>query len=106
MSGITICLAEAARAVTSRRESADDYPNIVARLNNDWRVIVCRDGIQWILQRRNSAKTIAKPDWRGVSYCRARDALIRCVAEKISEQITFEGKEALFDLPARIGGAA
>jgi hypothetical protein len=57
-------------------ESDAAYPNL--QLNNRWRVIVCRDGIQWILQHRNRAETVSRSDWRGRSYCRAREALIGC----------------------------
>ena len=39
-------------SVARRPEKADDYAAIVAKLNADWRFIVCRDRIQWILQRR------------------------------------------------------
>jgi len=59
-------------------ETADDYPHIVVVLNDGWRVIECRAGVQWILQHRNRAKTVARDGWRGRSYCRTRDALIRC----------------------------
>ena len=62
-------------------ESDDSYPHIVAVLNRGWRVIVCRDGIQWILQRRNRAETVARHVWRGRSYCRTKEALIRCCDE-------------------------
>jgi hypothetical protein len=60
-------------------ESSDDRPAI--HLNARWRVIVCRDGVQWVLQfrnRRSDQETVARDDWRGRSYCRTRDALIRC----------------------------
>jgi hypothetical protein len=57
-------------------ESDEAYPNI--RLNDRWRVIECRDGIQWIIQFRNRAETVARGSWRGRSYCRTREALIRC----------------------------
>jgi hypothetical protein len=57
-------------------EAHADYPAI--RLNARWRVIACRDGIQWIIQYRNRAETVARSDWRGRSYCRTRDTLIRC----------------------------
>jgi hypothetical protein len=30
-------------------ESYDDYPRVVAKLNDRWRVIECRDRVQWIL---------------------------------------------------------
>ena len=35
---------------TSKSEEADDYHAIVARLNDQWRVIECAAGIQWILR--------------------------------------------------------
>jgi hypothetical protein len=37
-------------------ETADDYDRIVARIGSDWRIIECRDRLQWILQRRGSPK--------------------------------------------------
>jgi hypothetical protein len=43
-----------------RAESSEDYPDIVAILNARWRVIACRDNIQWILQYRNRAETVAR----------------------------------------------
>jgi hypothetical protein len=62
------------------RERDDDYAGLVARLNDRWRVISCRDGIQWILQRRD-AKTPHTGVWRGAGYFRTRNALIAaCVA--------------------------
>jgi hypothetical protein len=57
-------------------ESDDRYPHV--RLNECWRVIECRDGLQWILQYRNRTETVAGCDWRGRSYCRTRTALIAC----------------------------
>ena len=65
----------------SRMETADDYFRVIARLNPRWRVIECRHGIQWILQRRGSPERARRDDWRGRSYCRTREALIRCTRE-------------------------
>ena len=62
----------------STRETADDYAKVVVMLSEDWRIIECRDGIQWILQHRGSPKKPRKDDWRGRSYCRTSEALIRC----------------------------
>jgi hypothetical protein len=59
-----------------KAESSDEYP-IVAILNGRWRVIPCRHGIQWIFQSRNRAETVARNVWRGRSYCRTKEALIR-----------------------------
>jgi hypothetical protein len=53
----------------SRVETADNYSGFVAQLNSDWRVIACRDRVQWVLQRRGSPKMSRRDDWRGRSYC-------------------------------------
>ncbi len=58
------------------RETADDYPNIVARLSDKWRVILCPAGVQWILQKRDAGNA-PSTGWRGVSYCVTREALVR-----------------------------
>lgn len=62
-------------------ETADDYDGIVAQIDPDWRIIECRDRLQWILQRRGSPKKPRRDDWRGRSYCRTSEALIRCTRE-------------------------
>jgi sulfur transfer complex TusBCD TusB component (DsrH family) len=61
-------------------EGSEDYPALVAVLNPGWRVIVCRDGIQWILQHRHMRKGRAR--WDGNSYCQTRDALLRNIRER------------------------
>ncbi len=58
------------------RETADDYPHIVTRLSDRWRVIVCAGGVQWILQKRDAGNAPSN-GWRGVSYCLTRKALLR-----------------------------
>lgn len=50
----------------SHRESDPNYGAVIAQLNDRWRVIVCRDGIQWILQK--SKKSGAGARWQGRSY--------------------------------------
>jgi hypothetical protein len=81
-------------------ESDDSYPRVVAILNGRWRVIECRDRIQWILQYRNRAKIVTKHAWRGRSYCRIREALIRCCNEHAG-QIDPAARTTLQDLPER-----
>lgn len=76
-------------------EQAEDYPHVVATLNSEWRVICCRDGIQWILQRKTGGR------WRSVAYCRTRDGLLRCIREAgISSDVIDATK--LSQLPERI----
>ena len=63
------------------RETSDDYPKVVFHINARWRVIECRDSVQWILQKRTNKAGEGK--WYGKSYCRTKTALIRCVQGKI-----------------------
>ena len=44
----------------------------------EWPVIECRDGEQWILQRRSNK-------WEGRSYCRTAEALRRVVREHVGD---------------------
>jgi hypothetical protein len=56
----------------SSSETAVTSSNLVAQLNQRWRVVAL-DGTQWILQR------LHENDWRARSHCRTRYALERCV---------------------------
>jgi hypothetical protein len=49
---------------------------LFAQLGPKWRVIECRDGAQWILQRKSSK-------WGAHSYCRTSAALERVVREHV-----------------------
>jgi hypothetical protein len=84
-------------------ESDEDYyPSI--QLNPRWRVIVCRDGVQWILQRRvrpDRPERVTRDDWRGRSYCRTKEALIGC-CDRYSGEIDPAAVAALRTLPDRI----
>ncbi|MCL7404461.1 hypothetical protein MWN63_00510 [Paradonghicola geojensis] len=57
-------------------ETADDYGRIIARLNNNWRVIVCKDARQWILQRRDAQRS-GRARWKAAGYFLTKSALIR-----------------------------
>jgi hypothetical protein len=81
----------------SLAESSDDYP-VIATLNTRWRVIACRHGIQWILQYRNRAETVARDVWRGRSYCRTKEALIR-VCDAHAGKIAPDARFVLDALP-------
>ena len=88
---------------STRPESSDDYPDVVAVLTSRWRVIECSHGIQWILQFRGRIETMAMSRWRGRSYCHTRDALIRC-CHAHAGQIEPSARNVLAELPARIIG--
>jgi len=83
--------------VAWRGEENDTYP-VVATLNGRWRIIVCKNSIQWILQTRRGG-----PDsWRGRSYCCTREALVRC-ARQHAAQLGGDALAILLRLPERIG---
>ncbi|QND56607.1 hypothetical protein [Mesorhizobium huakuii] len=67
-----------------RREKSDTYSGVVVQLNEKWRVIVCEDRIQWILQFRKGSFH-GRPAWRGTSYCRAKAGLYRAIREKVGD---------------------
>ena len=57
-------------------ETAEDYCRIIARLNNNWRVIACKDARQWILQRRDAQRS-GRARWKASGYFLTKSALIR-----------------------------
>jgi hypothetical protein len=68
-----------AEAGTAQNESADAYPAIVAVLDAHTRVVRGSCGIQWVVQRlKNRARGRT---WDGVSFCRTKEALLRCARE-------------------------
>lgn len=72
---LTSRLAETASHDKSHRETDENYSGVIVR-EGDWRVIACRDGIQWILQRRRRSERAAGVRWEAVGYYLARDPLI------------------------------
>lgn len=86
---------------TCHRESADDYGGIIAVLNARWRVIECRDGIQWILQQRDGERH-GRTRWTGRKYFRARNELVRACRASVGE-IDAPALATLDSLPDWIG---
>jgi hypothetical protein len=60
------------------RRPAHPSNRLVAQLNEGWRVV--DDPLQRILQRKKGNSRRKNSGWRGRSFCRTRDALLRCVA--------------------------
>jgi hypothetical protein len=92
------------RAAANHHETSDDYPGIVAQLCPRHRVIICKDAIQWILQRRD-AQRAGRPRWTGVGYFRTRSALI-AVSRTVCARIDPNAMAILAALPGTIGGAS
>ena len=90
----------AVTAPPSHRERDDAYRNVVEQLTTRWRVIVCRDGIQWILQRKESSHG---GPWRGVSYHTNRDGLLRaCGSLEMASSGALEALAALPDYASQL----
>jgi hypothetical protein len=83
-----------------RGEESDSYPT-VAILNDRWRVIVCKNSIQWVLQKRRSSPN----GWRGHWFCRTSEALLRGV-RKYAGDIGGDALVILLRLPERFPGDA
>ncbi|WP_457650682.1 hypothetical protein [Profundibacter sp.] len=60
----------------ANRETADEYRRVVFRAGR-YRVIECRHGIQWILQKRRNRKSPRGVAWEALGYCQTRKALDR-----------------------------
>lgn len=90
------------KPMLSHRERDDAYRNVVVRLNEHWRIIECRDGIQWILQRSDGERR-GQTRWSGRSYCRTRNALIRA-SRDLAGEIDGSAMAIVEGLPEWIGG--
>ena len=84
----------------SRRERDDNYWGVIVVLNDRFRIIVCKNAIQFILQKRS----VAPPNtgtWAGKTYTTTRDGLIAACSERglLSEP---SAKQVLKVLPSDI----
>ena len=80
----------------SHRERDDNYSRIVILLTPRWRIIVCKHGIQWILQKR-SVEPPNTGTWAGKSYATTRDGLMAACSSRglLSEAFARQVLEAL-----------
>ena len=92
------------RAPHQHHGTVDCYSVVVTRLSGDWRVIVCHDALQWILQRQKGQRG-GRGRWVAVQYFRTRGALLR-ISHHFSGRIDPAALLVLAARPDRIGGAA
>ena len=59
----------------SHRERDDSYSKVIIQLGPRWRIIECRNALQWIIQHR-ATKPLNQGYWLGVSYITTRNKLI------------------------------
>lgn len=67
----------------SHRETDDAYRWVLFQIDPDWRVILCKDGIQYILQKRCPSRWVAR------SYPNSREGL----RDSIRRHVGFEGTD-------------
>ncbi|MBF9031701.1 hypothetical protein HKCCE3408_14970 [Rhodobacterales bacterium HKCCE3408] len=90
------------RTAANFHETADTYAGVMCHLCPRHRVIACKDGLQWILQRRDGQRA-GRPRWTGVGYFRTRNALI-AVSRALCKRMDPNGMAMLVALPGMIGG--
>ncbi|MCK8485539.1 hypothetical protein MUY21_16010 [Aliiroseovarius sp. S2029] len=60
----------------SVRETSDNYRSELFRMGQ-YRVIVCRHGLQWVLQKQRFKTSVLGAAWRNIGYYTTKTALIR-----------------------------
>lgn len=78
-----------------KAESSSDYYRAIAGLNSEWRLILCKDGIQWVLQKRRPGR------WEGKWFARTKQGLIRGILDLVSKGELFgdDAWQAVNSLP-------
>lgn len=61
---------------TDHRETANGYRGVILDLGR-YRIAICRDGLQWLYQRRRPGFADARKAWDTLGHCVTRKALIR-----------------------------
>ena len=83
-------------------ESSDLYGKVIVQSSDRWRVILCAQGLQWIIQKKESSH--AGP-WRAEKYLTSRSALIKACGTLglLSDPAT---EVVLFALPEHVSQLA
>ena len=63
----------------SHRERDDDYAFIVVHLAPRYRVILCPQSLQWIIQKKECSRAA---DWRAEQYLTSRDGVIEACGKR------------------------
>ncbi len=92
---------------TDHREGSADYAWIVAQLAEGWRLIECRDGLQWIVQkgRRNAGEI----RWYSRLHFRSKAGLLQRIGKLEGREglvLTAAAQAALANLPEWIEARA
>jgi len=58
----------------SHRERDDAYTGKIAQFSPRWRLVLCKDEMQWIIQKKESSR---RGDWRGKLYLTCKDSVLK-----------------------------
>ena len=76
----------------SHRERDEGYSGVVAILASGWRVILCKDGLQWIVQHKGAGR-----DWRSLRFCASKAGLLDSL--RLAPAASPEARRAIAALP-------
>lgn len=86
----------------SHRERDEHYAHVIATPAPRWRIIMCRDRMQWIVQKKEASH--AGP-WRAEGYYTCRESLIKACG-KLDSLADTNTEAVLHALPERIARAS
>jgi len=86
----------------SHREKDEAYIGTVVQFNPRWRLILCKDKMQWIIQKKESSR---RGDWRGLKYLTCKDSVLKASGSLglLSDPAT---EAVLFTLPDHVSQLA
>ena len=58
----------------SHRERDEAYLGAIVQFSPRWRLILCKDQMQWIIQKKESSR---RGDWRGKQYLTCKDSVLK-----------------------------
>ena len=58
----------------SHRERDDAYLGTIVQFSPRWRLVLCKDQIQWIIQKKESSH---RGFWRGKQYLTCKDSVLK-----------------------------
>lgn len=67
----------------SAAEKSDNYQGVLFQLSEEWRVAICRDGIQYLLQYKYPT------EWRTCSYPTSREGLRRSILRIVNDEAIY-----------------
>ena len=85
----------------SRRERDDTYAEVIVECRDNWRIIRCKRGLQWIIQKRSTGRP-NRGVFIGKSFHTTRQSLIEACSRL---QLLNDPKilQSILDLPERPG---